>query len=74
MDGSSLAQLPVRRQLLEPTYWRNGEIYVAAAATLLHAGQPYTEPTLGIVTAGLVNIDTPEELERARALVGHGDP
>lgn len=69
LDGSSLANLPSRRQLLAQTYWRNGEIYVVAASTILEGNRLYTEPTLGLVTPGLVNIDTREDLERARSLL-----
>jgi CMP-N,N'-diacetyllegionaminic acid synthase len=60
----------IRRQQLDPLYFRNGVCYAVSRACLFGKGAVITEQTLGLVIdRPVVNIDSPLDLEWARCLL-----
>lgn len=70
LSTGEAAPIP-RRQELPPAFHRDGSVYVTRREVLLEQNSLYGRRTLGYVTdpAGSVNIDRPEDWERAAALV-----
>ena len=65
------AAAPVRRQELTETYVQNGAVYAFRTAMFReHRSVFGPAPRAIVVTAPLVNIDTPDDLAEARRLVG----
>jgi CMP-N-acetylneuraminic acid synthetase len=63
--------MPVRRQELAETFVQNGAAYAFRTAMFrAHRSIFGPAPRAVVVTAPLVNIDTPEDLDEARRLVG----
>jgi CMP-N,N'-diacetyllegionaminic acid synthase len=64
------APLP-RRQVLPPAYHRDGSVYVTRRDVIVQGNSLYGSRVLGVVMdgAGRVNIDRPEDLEHAEALL-----
>jgi CMP-N-acetylneuraminic acid synthetase len=63
--------MPVRRQELTETFVQNGVAYAFRTAMFrAHRSIFGPAPRAVVVTAPLVNIDTPEDLDEARRLVG----
>lgn len=62
-DGTPLSQVVPRRQLLSPTYLRNGAIYAFRTSLFMRTGSFYSEHTLGYVMppGRSVNIDTMDD-------------
>ncbi len=62
--------MPVRRQELTETYVQNGAVYAFKTAMFrAHRSVFGPSPRAIVLTAPLVNIDTPEDLDEARRLV-----
>jgi CMP-N-acetylneuraminic acid synthetase len=61
-----------RRQDLPPAYHRDGSVYVTRRHVLMERNSLYGERTCGYLLSGeqWVNIDTPEDLDRAAAVLG----
>jgi CMP-N-acetylneuraminic acid synthetase len=60
-----------RRQDLPPTYHREGSVYVTRRDVLMEQNTVYGDRVVGLLIEeeNRVNIDTPEDLEQARAVV-----
>jgi CMP-N-acetylneuraminic acid synthetase len=65
-----------RRQDLPPAYHRDGSVYVIRRHVLMERNSLYGERTCGYLLSGerWVNIDTPEDLDRAAAVLGTAQP
>lgn len=65
-----------RRQELPPAFHREGSVYVVRRDVLMEGGSLYGERTIGLPLdrESSVNIDAPEDLERAEALLRAQEP
>jgi CMP-N-acetylneuraminic acid synthetase len=77
LNGKSL--LPIRRQDLEVTWWRNGAIYICKSENITNLNQIIVEPIIGHIMPWhkSVNIDDEQDLFYAEyiwnsALLGNG--
>lgn len=69
--SSSTLQDPPRRQDLSPTYIRNGMAYVVRTASFREGSGVCGFRPFGMIIEGpAINIDTPNDLERVRILLG----
>lgn len=75
-DGTPLSEITPRRQLLSPTYLRNGAVYAFRTSLFLRTGSFYSENTLGYVMPleRSVNIDTMDDWRAAERCVAGPTP
>lgn len=71
--GQPLVRVVSRRQLLKPTYFRDGLVYAFRSAAFWRTGSFYGERAAGCLLSDgpVVNIDTMDDWQRAEVLLRH---